>query len=153
MKPILYFDMDGTIADLYSFNNWLVYLRKEITKPYRNAAPLVDTKRANTLMNYMKRCGFRFSVITWCSMHSSKDYERRTKRAKSDWLKAWFPGIFCENKMVSYGVPKHSLVNAKGNYLFDDNAEIGKEWEAAGGIWINAKEKNILDVLEELAAI
>ena len=151
-KPILYFDMDGTITDLYSFNNWLDYLQKELVKPYRNAAPLVDTKRANSLMRYLRMRGYQFSIITWCSMNSSAEYERRTKRAKADWLHAWFPGIFFENKMVPYGVPKHSLVDAKGNYLFDDNAEVGKAWEAAGGIWVNAKEKNIVDVLEELAA-
>ena len=33
----IYFDMDGTIADLYGNENWLDYLEHEMTKPYRNA--------------------------------------------------------------------------------------------------------------------
>ena len=41
MKNI-YFDMDGTIADLYGVENWLEYLRAENPAPYRAAAPMLD---------------------------------------------------------------------------------------------------------------
>ena len=38
----IYFDMDGTIADLYGVENWLNDLRTERTTPYEIATPLCD---------------------------------------------------------------------------------------------------------------
>ena len=44
MTKAIYFDMDGTIADLYGVPNWLDCLIAEKTKPYREAKPLVDMR-------------------------------------------------------------------------------------------------------------
>lgn len=41
MKKI-YFDMDGTVADLYGEKNWLDNLRKEVCGSFINLRPLVD---------------------------------------------------------------------------------------------------------------
>ena len=41
MKRTIYFDMDGTIADLYGIKNWLAYLKEENTLPYEVAKPLL----------------------------------------------------------------------------------------------------------------
>ena len=38
MKAI-YFDMDGTIADLYGRDGWLDDLMNEYTRPYREVIP------------------------------------------------------------------------------------------------------------------
>ena len=40
MKKAIFWDMDGTIADLYNVPNWLDKLRAEDTSPYREAEPL-----------------------------------------------------------------------------------------------------------------
>ena len=37
MTNAIYFDMDGTIADLYGFDGWLDYLHAEDVKPYAEA--------------------------------------------------------------------------------------------------------------------
>ena len=42
MDKMIIFDMDGTIADLYSVNNWLDKLRAFDVTPYKNAKPLYD---------------------------------------------------------------------------------------------------------------
>jgi len=42
MKAI-YFDMDGTIADFYSVENWLEDLRMENVAPYILAKPMLAT--------------------------------------------------------------------------------------------------------------
>ena len=34
MKKAIYFDLDGTLANLYGVENWLEYLIKEDTYPY-----------------------------------------------------------------------------------------------------------------------
>lgn len=153
-KPALYFDMDGTLADLYGFENWLPLLRAENTKPYRHAEPMknLDVEYTNSLLKYLSRKGMTVQIISWCSKGSSKNFERRTAAAKKDWLKKFFPGIFFKSLFLSYGVPKNSAVDAKGNYLFDDSEEVGRAWEAAGGIWVDVKKENICDVLKEIAA-
>ena len=38
----IYSDLDGTIADLYGFNDWLEYLQNEQTTPYEEAGLLID---------------------------------------------------------------------------------------------------------------
>ena len=35
MVKAIYFDMDGTIADLYAVDGWLADLRSENVRPYR----------------------------------------------------------------------------------------------------------------------
>ena len=41
----IYFDMDGTIADLYSVENWLESLRAYSAEPYTCAAPMQDLRQ------------------------------------------------------------------------------------------------------------
>ena len=48
----IYFDMDGTIADLYNVENWLPKLRAEDASPYVEAEIMVD---ASELQLYLKR--------------------------------------------------------------------------------------------------
>ena len=38
----IWFDMDGTIADLYNVNGWLDDLENERTRPYDEAAVLLN---------------------------------------------------------------------------------------------------------------
>lgn len=44
MIKAIYFDMDGTIADLYGQYGWKADLEAERTTPYRNAKPLLDMR-------------------------------------------------------------------------------------------------------------
>ena len=42
MKKEIWFDMDGTIADLYGINGWLDMLLEENARPYEIAKPLLN---------------------------------------------------------------------------------------------------------------
>ena len=42
MNKAIFFDMDGTIADLYGVDGWLDDLRAERVRPYAEAKPLVN---------------------------------------------------------------------------------------------------------------
>ena len=46
----IYFDMDGTIADLYGVENWLPKLRAEDASPYAEATPLTDMENLQLLL-------------------------------------------------------------------------------------------------------
>ena len=56
MKAV-YFDMDGTIADLYGVEGWLDSLIAEQTKPYREAKNLVDMRKLSYELNRLQRAG------------------------------------------------------------------------------------------------
>ena len=47
MKKEIWFDMDGTIADLYGVENWLEMLIAEDPTPYAVAKPLLQRWRAS----------------------------------------------------------------------------------------------------------
>ena len=63
-KRFAIFDMDGTLADFYGVENWLTYLERQQTKPYREAKPLVNMKKLarNILFGiFIIYCFFCFS--------------------------------------------------------------------------------------------
>lgn len=152
MKKI-YFDMDGTIADLYGVENWLPMLRAEDETPYRIAPPLVNISELNVLCGLLRRQGYEIGVISWLSKESSQEYKRKVRQAKREWLKKYFPACNGEIHLVQYGTPKHKVVRARGAILFDDENKNGISWERNGGQWINPKEKKIEKVLRSMAGI
>ena len=47
----IYFDMDGTIADLYGVENWLDYLINSDATPYKVAKPLINLNSLARVLN------------------------------------------------------------------------------------------------------
>ena len=66
MKAI-YFDMDGTIADFYGVPNWLDYLNKDDTYPYKAAKPLVNMSLLARLLNHLQAEGWHIGIVSWLS--------------------------------------------------------------------------------------
>ena len=54
----IWFDMDGTIADLYGVEGWLEMLMNEDATPYAIAKPLVNLSALARLMHKAQRNGF-----------------------------------------------------------------------------------------------
>ena len=51
----IWFDMDGTIADLYGVENWLEMLIAHDETPYAIAKPIVNLSVLARLMNKVQR--------------------------------------------------------------------------------------------------
>lgn len=120
------FDMDGTIADLYSVPNWLMYLRNGSAHPYEAARPLGDIKRLRAKLRQLQSRGWIIKVISWTAKNSSRDYDELVAAAKHAWLDVWFGDFsFDEIDIISYGMPKSHY--GKG-ILFDDDETVRKEW-------------------------
>lgn len=112
MKKTIYFDMDGTIADLYGVPEWLMMLNAESPLPYMVAKPLVNMSRLARALNKARRNGYAVGVISWCSKVSTAEYDMAVTKAKREWLTKHLPSVqFDEIKIVSYGVPKLSLIH------------------------------------------
>lgn len=147
MDKAIYFDMDGTIADLYGQKNWLKNLRKEKTAPYEKAAPLVNIPALKAALDTLRGKGYTLGVITWLAKESSKEYKQAVRLAKLDWLDKHFGlGYFDKIHMVQYGTPKHQVATIKDAVLFDDNEDVRKAWK----IGTAHDEKNILATLRAL---
>ena len=63
----IYFDMDGTIADLYSVDDWLDKLRDENATPYIEAGTLLNMARLARLLNQLQDDGYTIGIISWLS--------------------------------------------------------------------------------------
>lgn len=121
------FDMDGTIADLYSVNDWLRMLRSEDVTPYAVARPMYNMFELREILLSLKILGWKIAVTSWGSMHSTEDYLNRTAAAKIKWLQDFgFP--YDEVHIVPYGTPKHEVTKADIQILIDDNPTVREEW-------------------------
>lgn len=128
-KPqAIYFDMDGTIADLYSVENWLDKLMKEDTSPYIEAQPLVDMEYLNSIIKIAKMHGIIVGVISWVAGgNPSVSYVKDIRKAKKEWLKKHLPELD-EIHITKYGYPKHKTAKIKNAVLVDDNDEVREAW-------------------------
>lgn len=148
MCKAIYFDMDGTIADLYGVDGWLEMLHAEDVTPYAEAAPLVDMVELNAICETLTANGIVIGVISWTAMGGSKEYNAAVRKAKRAWISEHLPCV-SEFHVVKYGTPKHHVRKIKESILIDDNAEVRAAWI---GETIDATT-NILKALAQLAQV
>lgn len=143
MTKAIYFDMDGTIANLYSVDNWLDYLIKYDSTPYEIAKPMLNMSVLARILNRLQREGYIIGIISWLSKTSTPEYGKKVRQAKINWLKKHLKSVkFDSIQIVDYGTPKYTL--GKG-ILFDDEVENRNAWgEGAYDV------DNILEVLKTL---
>lgn len=146
MEKAIYFDMDGTIANLYAVENQLEKLRKYDDSPYRNAKIMVNMSQLARLLNKLQKKGFHIGVISWLSKCPQPAYDLFVTNAKYEWLRKHLKSVrFDEVKIVAHGTPKGSVVKYPQGILFDDEEQNRLEW--AGQAY---DEKNILEILKKL---
>lgn len=148
MKKSIYFDMDGTIAGLYQVQNWLSYLEREQTKPYREAKPMLDMRALGKEIKRVQSLGYAVGIISWLSKESSLEYEKKVIKAKKDWLARHLGSItFDEIHIVSYGTEKSTCGSG---ILFDDEQRNRKEWASSNGLNLAFGPENILEILKKI---
>ena len=143
MKKEIWFDMDGTIADLYGVEGWLDMLLNENARPYEIAKPLVNMRELAKVLNRLIEKGWEIGVISWLAKNGTKDYNKKVANAKMKWLAKHLKSVrFAKIDIVEYGTPKQ--INRNG-ILFDDEKQNRENWL---GIAYNVE--NIIQVLREL---
>ena len=125
----IYFDMDGTIADLYGYEGWLDMLHNEDTTPYEDCEVITNVEELRETFDALLLAGFTLGVISWGAMGGSREYCKRTRKAKKEWCEKYFPQVFTEFHVVKYGTPKHQVRNVKDSILVDDNADVRNAWK------------------------
>ena len=125
----IFFDMDGTIADLYGVDNWLDYLRAEDPFPYENARPLINLQVLARRLNRLTEAGYSVEVISWTAKHSTIEYDEAVTAAKLEWLGTHLKSVnFSKINIVPYGTPKDLFRHSENDILFDDEEQNRKNW-------------------------
>lgn len=129
MTTTIFFDMDGTIADLYGVENWLDYLIASDALPYEIAKPLVRLNALARILNRLQKQGYKVGVISWLAKNSNTAYDEKVTKAKKEWLKKHLASVnFDEIHIVKYGTPKQNFAKTENDILFDDEEKNRKNW-------------------------
>lgn len=130
MISAIILDMDGTVANLYSVEDWLLKLRSEDASPYIDAEPMVDFDTLYPILERLKELGVRIIINTWLAKQASYAYDDMVRVAKLEWLEKYgFP--YDEIHMTRYGRTKADATRHKyigEQILVDDNETIRKGW-------------------------
>ena len=145
MIKAIYFDLDGTIADLYGVEGWLDDLIAENTRPYAEAKPLLNLSLLARYIHKAQKMGYIVGIISWLSKSGSPEYNKAVTEVKREWLKKHLPSVeWDEIHIVEYGTPKSTCRTCPG-ILFDDEERNLKEWGAGAVI-----ASSLLEVLRNL---
>ena len=142
----IYFDMDGTIANLYGVENWLPKLQNEDASPYTDAKPLVRLSTLARLLNKAQRNGHKVGIVSWLAKNSTENYDEKVTNAKIEWLNTHLKSVqFDEIRIGKYGTPKSTMVDDKNGILFDDEEPNRIEWKGTS--------HNVDSIIETLKGI
>ena len=124
----IWFDMDGTITDLYGVTGWLDMLIAHDATPYAIAKPLVNLSALARLMHKAQRNGFEICIVSALAKNSTDAYDEEVKTAKMGWLKKHLASVqFDEIRFVPYTFVKND-VNSGSDILFDDEERHLTAW-------------------------
>lgn len=129
----IYFDMDGTIADLYGVTDCFKRLDNNDASVYLEAKPIPEYVQ---LMYKARDMGYRVGIITAGSRFPPdtpqpiKDQMNKdTEEAKRKWLEqqglASLVSVF---HFVPYGVSKYDVADDRTGILVDDSDAMLNEW-------------------------
>lgn len=142
----IFFDMDGTIANLYSVPNWLNSVRNFDPTPYKEAEALVRLSALAKRLNNLQKMGYKLGIISWLSKESTPEYDKAVTTAKMEWLKKHLKSVEWDTiHIVPYGTPKANFKTTKYDFLLDDEQSNLDNW---GEYAFDATE--IFDVLDAL---
>lgn len=142
----IYFDMDGTIANLYNVKGWLEDIRAERVRPYREATTTVRMATLARLLNRLQRNGYTIGIVSWLAKNGTEVYNKAVTEAKREWLKKHLASVnFNEIHIIEYGTPKENIVNFPNGILFDDEEANRNNWK---GTAYNVN--NIIEILKGL---
>lgn len=144
----IYFDMDGTFYDLYNYPDWLQCILSEKVKCYTQSTLLVDYDNFLSVLNNLKKKGYKLGIITWLSKNATKQYQNKVRKAKYYYLNKYFSDIFDEIHIIQYGKNKAQYCKGKNCILFDDEMNNRKQWTQKKGIAYDVI--NLIDILQNL---
>ena len=140
----IWFDMDGTIADLYGVRDWLPAILARDTRPYEIARGIGNLALIARLLNKAQANGHEIGIISWTAKNAPAEYNARVATAKREWLGKHLASVkWNEIKVVEYGTNKRAACGA--GILFDDEKPNRDTWGAGAH-----EPREIVEVLKAL---
>jgi len=128
MKKEIWFDMDGTIANLYAIEGWLNYLIEENTYPYDKAGTMLNFSLLARYLNKLQQLGWYIGIASWASKEASEYFYEKIVISKSNWLNKHLKSVtWNEIKVLPYGTNKFEACG--GGILFDDEEKNRNAWK------------------------
>lgn len=129
----VYFDMDGTLADLYGVHDVFKRLDNNDANVYIEAAPI--PKYVDMLKEF-KRMGYRVGIIMAGSRFPPNTPEavrdkmnEDTAEAKQQWLQENGISPYIDSfQFIPYGVSKYEVAKDKTGILIDDDDRVLNTW-------------------------
>lgn len=148
IKKECYFDLDGTIYDLYGMKDWLKRIEDEKPNTFTNGKFIVNYNEFMECVKQLEKQGYIFNVISWLPYDVTYNYKKKCEQEKRNWIKKFLP--FVKNvEIQSYGILKHTHVES--GILIDDNEKICRHWRNESRIALNVnKEFNVIKALKKL---
>lgn len=154
-KPTIYFDLDGTLYDLYNQPNWLARITtlSDPTAYANENAVMADMPKLMAQLIKMVSKGYGIGVISWLADDSTPEYDKAVRKVKREWVKKFLP-MAHEVHIVKYGTPKHTVVKNKSDIsiLVDDNGEVRERWEMNRGLALDPAD-GIIKSLKKLEKV
>lgn len=142
----IFFDMDGTIANLYKVENWLDFLIAENPKPYKEAKVMLNMNSFAKLLNKIQEKGIKIGILSWLSKNGSDEYNKKVTKVKKSWLKKHLKSVLFDSiDIVKYGTEKSLFITSRNDILFDDEEQNRNNWTGKA-----YDEKNILENLKKI---
>ena len=131
-KVTVWFDMDGTIADLYGHENWLKRLRNNDPTIFEELKPMFNISETfEQIKSKIEALGIfvDIGIITWTPMEATYHFEKECSISKHYWIENQYSSVDSFHA-IPYGTPKQSaIVGNRGlHILVDDNEEVRRVW-------------------------
>lgn len=145
----IFFDMDGTLAGLFSVKDFSKKLADGDMSPYTDAMPLFDTNEMSETISGLVAKGYTIGIISYAD---AENLEKATT-AKMEWLVKYFPYADADKiHITTKAIAKETFYN-DGDILVDDAKANREMWEKVGGITINAYFRATVKMIDALKAL
>ena len=125
MNKIVYFDMDGTLADLYGVTNVFKRLDALDANVYSEAKPI--DKYINMLKEF-KHMGYKVIILSCLGMISDKQFDKDTVHNKGVWLDKYVGKEYIDERIyIPNTKHKEQYINEYG-ILVDDDDKVLVNW-------------------------
>ena len=127
MNKVVYFDMDGTIADLYGVSDCFKRLDNMDATVYSEAKPI--DKYINMLKEF-HTMGYKVIILSALGMVSSKRFDKDTIRNKGIWLDTYVGKEYIDERIYIPNTKHKELYQLFGKgILVDDDDRVLMNWD------------------------
>lgn len=140
MAKTVWFDMDGTLYDLYNIPNWLEKIEDSQPWVFYNGCPMYNPYRIRQAIKVLMAYGWDVGVVTWApkDVDPAEEFFAAVEETKLAWIRKYYPELAHNFHCLPYGESKREFVYENfcrtsliggAQVLVDDNRMIRDDWD------------------------